>query len=273
MSKGWNVERREHFLLLRSNVSSGSLYSAYIQQYANLCSDYTFGVSKYSCSDNNTEIVLQLTENKFFPVEPSVKQLATIKKLTLFTKIIYLFQYMKLNLEGVLTQTTLDIYMSQGSEVKFLPSSPDHFKAPMAERDIIKSIGFGLFGIDVPNSIDASLLHESKIPHEIANYLLNRPTEGYDDVRQSTLQRLDDFVFFQAWIYCDAVRVALADDELSLVEVKNLRKISSRLALTDEQAEQLENIAMLKRQSFEHFLQSLYADKQEQRSIHQDQST
>lgn len=260
IDKGWNLNPTEHALLIESTVSCGGLYEAYVRQYAELNSNYTFPVTQKSCSSTGVTLELQVAKNTYVPLASCIKHLATINKLILLTHVIKLLQYMKEHLEGVLVHSINHIYVNQGSEVRFIPVSPDEFTAPVAEHEIIKKIGFSLFDLVVPADLDISDIDERRIPHEIANYLLSRPGDTNQVISKEQIQRLDDFVFFQAWIYCDAVRVALADDELSLVEVKNLRQISSRLALCDAQAEQLENIAMLERQSFDHFLRSQQAE-------------
>ncbi|MDM7860454.1 hypothetical protein QTP81_07585 [Alteromonas sp. ASW11-36] len=259
-ANGWNLTPSRHSLRINSDASCGNLYEAYVRQYAELDCNYTFTITQSSFLQSGVTVELQVDSDEYAPLIDKIQHVATIKKLILLTRLIHLLQYMKEHLEGVLIHSIDNVFVNRSNHLRFIPVPPSQFKSPVTEHDTLKSIGFSLFNLAVPTSSETVGFDQPDIPHEVANYLLCRLNSSHQKISDEQMRQLDDFVFFQAWIYCDAVRVALADDELSLVEVKNLRKISRRLALRDAQAEQLENIAMLKQQSFENFLRSQQAE-------------
>ena len=246
---------------LRCNFSTetakGNLdaYLLFLENYRQSSHHAFFTVTVTSGVDVVSLQIAQHEAKTYASLANQLNTLPTISKLNILKEVLSLERTLGVEFERVMVPTIHQIWINQRGNLKILPPT-DLATSNYSElsRSVLE-IGAALFDMQSPLSKDAKHdnINSNGLPVEVRSFLADYPFKQLNQFEEQELSSLESFVFFQSWIYCDAVRVAMADDELSLAELNKLRQISTRLGLSAKQAENLEEIAMLSTPMFADF--------------------
>ncbi|MBF0550282.1 MAG: hypothetical protein HQK60_07085 [Deltaproteobacteria bacterium] len=261
-SSGWLTDNAGH-LIASLNLDEGehpaglkSGYRSFLETWNSLTHPAAFRMSSFQveiAGSNNLDtlkaaIVLS-DKNGFDPIEPLLVTLLPFEKVNCLKQSLDFACFSQEHNLPCRDWDPANLYMHRTNVIRWVPPSPSAWaqrNKPSHWLDDIVVLALRLFQMNIPQSdLDwKQLARTEKVPIEwrlfltCCHSLKTKLSRDYYLLTNSF-----SFLFYQAWIYTAAVRLAMKDNLLSSPEFDLLHHLRAGLGLSEVQAQALDVVA------------------------------